>query len=129
MHGMRRFREWLRRWGASILLMVAIFALSSRPADALPRFGAVDALVKKSGHVLGFGLLALSYWQGFGWDRGRMGHAWGLAVAYAATDELHQAFVPSRHASAIDVLLFDAVGAALALGLRTWRARRFGEPR
>jgi VanZ family protein len=109
--------------------MVAIFALSSRPSDALPRFGAVDALIKKSGHVLGYGLLALSYWRGFRWDRSRMGYAWGLAVAYAATDELHQAFVPGRHASVVDVILFDAAGAALALWLRHWRTRRLANPR
>jgi VanZ family protein len=108
--------------------MAAIFALSSRPSDELPRFGSVDALVKKSGHMLGYGLLALSYWRGFGWDRGRRGHAWALAVAYAATDELHQAFVPGRHPSAVDVLLFDAVGAALALWLRRWRAGRLAPP-
>jgi len=110
------------------LLMVAIFALSSRPSDELPRFGAVDTLIKKSGHVLGYGLLALSYWRGFRWDRHRMAHAWGLAVAYAATDELHQALVPGRHASAVDVLLFDAAGAALALWLRRWRARKLADP-
>lgn len=101
--------------------MAAIFALSSRPSDELPSFGGVDALIKKSGHVLGYGLLALSYWRGFGWERKRMLHAWGLAVAYAATDELHQAFVPGRHASPVDVVLFDAVGAALALWLRRRR--------
>jgi VanZ family protein len=124
---MRRWREWLRQWGASALLMVAIFGLSSRPSDELPRFGVVDALIKKSGHVLGYGLLALSYWRGFRWDRNRMAHAWGLAVAFAATDELHQAFVPGRHPSAVDVFLFDAVGAALALWLRRWRAGELAE--
>lgn len=125
---MKILREWLARWGASAVLMAAIFALSSRPSDELPRFGTVDALIKKSGHMLGYGLLALSYWRGFEWDRGRMGRAWGLAVAYAVTDEVHQAFVPGRHPSAVDVLLFDAVGAALALWLRRSRDRRFEHP-
>jgi len=108
--------------------MVAIFALSSRPSDALPRFGVIDTLIKKFGHIVGYGLLALSYWRGFGWNRSRMAHAWGLAVAYAVTDELHQAFVPGRHASVVDVMLFDAVGAALALWLREWRTKRLANP-
>jgi VanZ family protein len=129
MYTMRRFGESLGRWGASALLMVVIFGLSSRTSDELPRFGVVDALIKKSGHVLGYGLLALSYWRGFGWDLSKMPHAWGLAVAYAATDELHQAFVPGRHPSVVDVLLFDAVGAALALWLRRWRAGSSRIPR
>ena len=122
-------REWLERWGGSALLMMAIFALSSRPSDELPRFGVVDALIKKSGHMLGYGLLALAYWRGFGWDRSKMVHAWGLAVAYAATDELHQAIVPGRHASAVDVLVFDAAGAALALWLPRRRARESADSR
>jgi hypothetical protein len=37
--------------------------------------------------------------------------AWGLTVAYAALDEVHQYFVPGRHASLADVST-DALGAA-----------------
>jgi VanZ family protein len=37
--------------------------------------------------------------------------AWILGAVYAATDELHQHFVPGRQASGID-LLIDAVGVA-----------------
>lgn len=122
-------RDWVEKWGVSALLMVAIYALSSRSSDELPRFGVVDALIKKSGHILGYGLLALSYWRGFGWDRSRSMHAWGLALAYAVTDELHQAFVPGRHASAVDVLVFDGLGAALTLFLCRRHARPLANSR
>ena len=46
----------------------------------------------------------------------------GLAAAFAASDEFHQAFVPSRGASVADVCL-DSVGAALGV-LCLWMWRR-----
>jgi VanZ family protein len=68
--------------------------------------------------MLGYGLLGPAYWRGFKWEKRRAPVAWGIAVLYAVTDELHQAFVPGRHPSALDVLLFDATGAALGIWLR-----------
>jgi VanZ family protein len=115
---MRTLRQVTSRWGASILLMIAIFAVSAQPASRLPSFGWGDLLVKKGGHVLGFGLLGLAYWRGFHWEPRRVAVAWLMALGYAVTDELHQAFVPGRHPSPVDVLLFDGGGAALALLLK-----------
>ena len=43
--------------------------------------------------------------------------AWLLAVAYGASDEFHQSFVPNRDASPFD-WGFDSLGAAL--GLAAW---------
>lgn len=40
--------------------------------------------------------------------------AWALCVAYGATDELHQKFVPDRFADVSDVLS-DSIGAGLGL--------------
>jgi VanZ family protein len=39
--------------------------------------------------------------------------AWAIAVAYGATDEWHQSFVPHRHAELRD-LAADAIGAVAA---------------
>ena len=47
--------------------------------------------------------------------------ALALGVLYAASDELHQAFVRGRHASPIDVAI-DTVG--LLIGLLAWRRTR-----
>ncbi len=46
--------------------MAIIFAFSSTPGKDLPNFGVLDFLVKKGGHMLGYGLLALAYWRGLG---------------------------------------------------------------
>lgn len=110
------------RWLPALLLMAIIFGLSSIPAAEMPSFGIWDRIVKKSGHAVGYGLLALAYWYALAWRN----HHWGLALAltltYAISDEAHQAFVPGRHASVIDALLVDGGGALLALLLaRHWR--------
>lgn len=114
---MLKFKDFFYRWGPSILLMAVIFAFSSTPERDLPNFGFVDYIVKKGGHVLGYALLSLTYWHGLRWDKNRVWWAWLFAVMYAATDEFHQAFVPGRHPSPLDVILFDGTGAALALWL------------
>lgn len=79
-------------------------------------------LVRKAAHLTEYGILgtllfrALRAEQG-GWRGGWAVAAVVLAVAVAATDEWHQAFVPSRTSSPWDVLL-DGVGATIAQALR-----------
>lgn len=118
---MSKITPFLRRWGLALLMMATIFSFSSIPSTEMPNFGLIDYLVKKSGHALGYGLLALSYLHGLKGD-GRhvysrwLSLAWVLAVLFSATDEFHQSFVPGRHPAATDVLI-DSLGAAVALFL------------
>ena len=95
--------------------MSVIFLFSSQPSEKLPDFSWADRIVKKGGHMLGYGLLAMSYWNAFSWDRRKRPLAWLLAVLYAATDEFHQSFVSGRHPSVWDVLIFDNLGALISL--------------
>jgi VanZ family protein len=111
------FKRLLTKSWPAALMMAAIFAVSSRPADTLPNLGWADAFIKKGGHVLGYATLAVAYWRALGWSPGRTGLAWALAVLYGITDEVHQLFVAGRGASAGDVALFDASGAILGLWL------------
>jgi len=74
--------------------------------------------------MLGYGLLALSYWRGLGFNKKRIWFAWLLSIAYAATDEFHQSFVAGRHPSPVDVLLFDGVGAGIALWIWSLRTNK-----
>ena len=118
---MAKITKFLYRWGPAILVMAVIFKFSSTQGNKLPNFGLIDSWVKKGGHMLGYALLSLSYWHGLNWDKKRGWWAWIFAVIYAVTDEFHQSFVPGRHPSAFDVILFDATGAAIAL----WIKERF----
>jgi VanZ family protein len=71
--------------------------------------------------MLGYGLLSLSFWHGFDWERKKHPMAWLLAVLYAMTDEFHQSFVDGRNPSFWDVWVFDNLGALMAL----WLAKLF----
>ena len=80
---------------------------------------AVQAAIRKGGHVAEYSVLALLIWRARRQPIKRDAQPWswrdavwavGLAAAYAVTDELHQWFVPSRGASVWDVLL-DTLGA------------------
>lgn len=103
------------RWLPALVLMLIIFAFSSRASAELPNFLGWDYFVKKSAHVIGYGLLALSYLHALKRNKNRYRLAWCMALLYSATDEYHQSFVPGRHAAITDVLIFDNLGAALAL--------------
>lgn len=104
--------------------MAVIFYFSAQPSFALPDFGWADYLVKKGGHMAGYGLLALSFWYALEWKSDKRWLAWLLAILYAVTDELHQAYVPGRHPSPWDVAIFDNLGALAALWAAGWWRKR-----
>jgi VanZ family protein len=101
--------------------MGMIFFLSSQPSENLPNFNLLDRAVKKGGHMIGFGLLAVSYLHALGTERKRYWLAWTFAILYAMTDEIHQSFVPGRGPSIWDVVIYDNLGALIALGWVNWR--------
>ncbi|MDX1952264.1 MAG: VanZ family protein [Verrucomicrobiota bacterium] len=85
----------------------------------------VQLLVRKAGHLVGYAILALLVWrakrnavprQQVGWSNADARFALLVTALYACTDELHQAFVPSRLGSPLDVVI-DTVGGALGLAL------------
>jgi VanZ family protein len=72
-------------------------------------------------HALAYGVLALLAVRAFHGDRPwlRARPALGavaFTVAYGASDEIHQIFVPGRSPDLVD-LLADAAGAVVAVGL------------
>jgi VanZ family protein len=105
------------RWVPAILMMGIIFVASSTPASHLPYFGAIDLLVKKGGHALGYALLGLSYFYAL---PGRLSIPYRavmallMAVLFSLSDEFHQSFVEGRTSTLRDVLI-DTGGATLAL--------------
>ena len=84
-------------------------------------------LIRKCAHLTEFAILALLFWHAlrrpgrgefrpWAWSEAR--RALLLTCLYAASDELHQLFVPNRQAAVTDVLI-DTTGAALGL-LALW---------
>jgi len=98
-------------------MMLIIFFFSSRPSSQLPNFDWADTHIKKGGHVLGYALLAVLYWRALEFRGNRRWAAGLLALSYALTDEFHQSFVPGRHPTLWDVLIFDNAGALFSLWL------------
>jgi VanZ family protein len=114
---------WMRaimRWTPALALMAAIFLLSATPSDEMVSFGVYDLLVKKGSHMVGYGLLALTFLRAIGYQRkNHIPLVLLLVFLYAASDEFHQSFVPGRNASLVDVGI-DLVGAVLALFASRW---------
>ena len=84
--------------------------------------GAVTA-VRKSAHLTEYAVLALLFWRAFRKPVKNDPRPWSWRLAgigllgvmlYAATDEVHQLFVPGRFGTFHDVLI-DTTGGALGL--------------
>jgi hypothetical protein len=116
-------------WLPVVAWAALIFTLSSIP-DLGTGLGGWDLALRKAAHVAEYGVLGALLFRAltlagqpfhaastFAW-------AWLIGAAYAASDELHQHFVPGRQASALD-LVFDAVGVAVgALAVRLAHSSR-----
>jgi VanZ family protein len=96
----------------------------------------VQLAVRKGAHVSEYALLAVLLYRAVhrtrrkvqaGWSPACAGWAFVLALVYAASDEWHQSFVPSRDGTLHDVII-DASGAGLGLLLlhrwQLWRQAR-----
>jgi hypothetical protein len=112
---------------AVALWMAGTWWLSSDTRD-VPGSGPLSAFLANLAHAPLFGGLAALVWRALAFDaaapptRAAAVAAFALAVGWAVTDEWHQAFVPGRQTSVLD-LATDAAGAAGALWLLAlaWR--------
>ncbi|VEF46899.1 VanZ family protein [Bacillus freudenreichii] len=74
----------------------------------------MNVAFRKFVHLAAFGLLAFLLYNSF--EKRKYFLAWFITTIYAATDELHQSFVPDRTASIWDVCL-DSLGALIVFGV------------
>jgi VanZ family protein len=94
--------------------MAAIFVGSSMPEPPIPST-VPDVSLHEAGYF-GLGVLLIRALAGGRWagvTPRALVLAWIIAVAYAATDEWHQSFVPNRHVELRDWIA-DAIGALAA---------------
>jgi VanZ family protein len=101
---------------ASLWLPVAawaalIFVLSSIPSLSTG-LGTWDLVLRKAAHFAEYAILGALLVRAL--DRPAIASA--LAIAYAATDELHQHFVSGRAGTVVDVAV-DAVGVVVGVVL------------
>lgn len=90
-----------------LMWMGVIFWFSAQSQLPSPTENWLNFLVKKSAHLIEFGIL---YWL---WFRAIGTKALVISVIYALIDEIHQVFVFTRHPDARDVMI-DTLGVLLA---------------
>ncbi len=87
--------------------------------------------LRKTGHVMGYGMLSLLLLRGWRVTLGDT-HAWVWRTALlawvgtafvASMDEWHQSFIPSRHGSAWDMILDSTAGMVFLLIAYAWLRR------
>lgn len=103
-------------WLPPLLWAALIFHFSSGTVPVASTVYWQDFTVKKTGHVLLFGFLAILIYRGLrgeGMPR-KKAALWAVAIAtfYGATDEFHQLFTQGREARVRDVAI-DGVGAGI----------------
>jgi VanZ family protein len=102
-------------WLPVIAWAALIFTFSSIP-DLSTGLGGWDLVLRKAAHLVEYAVLGVLLVRAL--DASAAAErvnatlwAWLAGALYAASDELHQHFVPGRHASGLD-LVIDAVGVA-----------------
>lgn len=116
-------RRHLALWLPVVAWMGTIFFLSAQPDLPHPSSGWLDWLISSTAHVLMFGVLAMLWARALGPGRRSWPMALALTLLYALSDELHQLYVPGRHADPWD-LASDALGAVSGLAAWVWLQRR-----
>ena len=109
-------RRQVYLWLPVVAWMGTIFYLSAQPDLPHPSSGWLDWAISSAAHVFMFAVLAMLWARALGRGRRSWLIAVGLTLLYALFDELHQLFVPGRHADPWD-LVFDALGAVLGVGV------------
>ncbi len=107
--------SFVRAWLPVFIWCAVIFALSAVPSLGTG-LGTWDLALRKLAHVAEYAVLAVLLVRACR----RPGVAMLLGLLYAASDELHQSFVPGREGRPRDVAI-DSVG--LVLGLLATRTR------
>jgi VanZ family protein len=113
---------WLR-WPPALLWATAIFYLSSQSRPLGRRWPSLPSALA---HVFEFAMLAVLLHRALGTEPQRrqraVAPAFILTALYAASDEVHQLFVPERTASLAEYGL-DLLGTSLGLGVSQLWAR------
>ncbi len=110
-------------WTPVLVQMSLIFYFSSQPSGSptLEKFPFSSVI----GHFGGYFLLGFLLYRALAgglnrWDGQAARLAVLLAILYGVTDELHQAFVPGRNPSPLDVVIDGAGALSAILVCRAW---------
>lgn len=116
-------------WFPVVIWSIVIFSFSARSVPSTSDFFWKDFVVKKTAHLVEYGILAVLLYRAFvSYGRSKkeaLIYSLVIAVVYAASDEFHQSFVSGRDGRLRDVII-DTMGASGALYLvnsRVWQEK------
>ena len=107
------------RWLPVFLWAVVIFALSSIQQITVAEFFLWDFAAKKVAHLTEYAVLYALFLRA---TEKNWVLSFALTMFYAASDEIHQSFVPGRTAAVYD-LVFDFSGATISAYI-IWKLRQ-----
>lgn len=105
------FGKILSLWLPVVIWAAVIFYFSSQPQKHASEFFWADFIIKKAAHVGEYAVLFALIYRA---TNKKIPLSFILTILYAATDELHQAFVPGRTPQLYDIFGFDITGANIA---------------
>ena len=101
----------VKYWLPPLLWAVVIFLFSSHPTKGVSEIHWQDFIVKKSAHIIEYGILALLIYRGLINSKVSKLHAGIAAILtsfiYGATDEFHQMFTPGREPTVRDIIIHN----------------------
>jgi len=113
---MQKLKIILNLWLPVVFWMVFIFILSSIQVGSASEFYWKDFIVKKTAHLIEYGVLATLLCRGLKGSKimtkKAMWYAILISFLYAITDEFHQSFTPGRGPAVRDVFI-DLIGATI----------------
>ena len=109
-------KKWLWYWGPPVLWMITIFLLSARERTQVSEVYGWNFVFFKTLHVIEYAALYFLLFRAFLKNNSNVSmrkSAWAkafiVAFLYAASDELHQTFVPTREGKPRDIAI-DTIG-------------------
>ncbi|MBI5356297.1 VanZ family protein [Candidatus Collierbacteria bacterium] len=123
-------KNFINRYFPVIAWAGLIFFFSSLQTIPSPQDTILNFILKKTAHIIEYSVLYWLTFRAINWEVYETSHKKFLTpliftFLYAIFDEVHQSFVPNRHAKIYDVG-FDLVGALLAI-FRIYRRRNSGQ--
>lgn len=102
----KKITDFIVFWIPTLFWMGVIFYFSSRPRVSVSEKYLINFLFFKTLHIIEYAVLYFLLFRSF---KKRFFYAFLFSLLYAATDEIHQMFVPTREGKIRDVLI-DAIG-------------------
>ena len=122
-----RTKSFIFCWLPLILYCLLIYIQSANPSpEELPTFKFMDKLL----HFVAYGVMGILFYRAYQTLRIRNQRQWLVVLSilsaslYGVSDEIHQYFVPARHAAFSDVIA-DILGAVCGVWLyHVWHRRK-----